>query len=73
MTDERSYASAPQLWRMNQIGLLRVVDFPDEALEEPINRVSAKEILLGAASEGLWEPKPARGEGGAVQWDSASS
>jgi hypothetical protein len=67
----RKYASAQQLWRLNTCGLIRLVDWPDEELEEPLDRVAAKECLVAAAAEGLWTPKP-RGERGAVQWDSAT-
>ena len=71
--DTHAYASAAQLWRLNACGLIRLVDWPDEELEQPLGRTEAKEILLAAAAEGLWTPKPARGERGAVQWGSASS
>jgi len=71
--DTRRYASAAQLWRLNACGLIRLVDWPDEELEQPLERTEAKEVLIAAAAEGLWTPKPARGERGAVQWDSASS
>lgn len=70
--DTFKYASAAQLWRLNSCGLIRVVDWPDEQLETPLDRVEAKELLVAAAAEGLWTPK-VRGERGAVQWDSASS
>jgi hypothetical protein len=73
MTDTRRFASSAQLWRLNAIGLIRLVDWPDEELEQPLERTQAKECLIAAAAEGLWTPKPARGERGAVQWDSASS
>jgi hypothetical protein len=73
MTDTRRFASSAQLWRLNAIGLIRLVDWPDEELEQPLERTHAKECLIAAAAEGLWTPKPARGERGAVQWDSASS
>jgi hypothetical protein len=71
--DTHKYASAAQLWRLNACGLLRLVDYPDQQLEQPLTRIEAKECLLAAAAEGLWEPKPARGERGAVTWDSAAS
>jgi hypothetical protein len=71
--DTRANASAAQLWRLNAIGLLRIVDYPDEQLETPLTRIEAKEILLGAAAEHLREPKPARGERGERQWDSVDS
>jgi hypothetical protein len=71
--DTRRFASAAQLWRLNACGLLRLIDWPDEARERPLERVEAKEVLIAAAAEGLWTPKPARGERGVVQWDSASS
>ena len=71
--DTRTHASAAQLWRLNSIGLLRVVDWPDESLETPLERPEAKELLLAAAAEKLWEPKPARGERGEHRWDSAGS
>jgi hypothetical protein len=71
--DTRKYATNFQLWRLNCCGLLRVVDYPDEQLEKPLTRIEAKELLLAAAAEHLWEPKPVRGERGAVTWDSASS
>jgi hypothetical protein len=69
----RTYASSAQLWRLNAIGLLRIVDYPDEQLETPLTRIEAKEILLGAAAEHLWEPKPARGQRGEHQWASVGS
>jgi hypothetical protein len=71
--DTRKYASSAQLWRLNACGLLRLVDWPEEELEQPLERTEAKECLIAAASEGLWEPKPVRGERGGVRWDSASS
>jgi hypothetical protein len=70
--DTRKFASSQQLWRLNVCGLIRLIDWPDEPLEQPLERVQAKECLVAAAAEGLWTPK-ARGERGAVQWDSASS
>lgn len=73
MADTFAHASAAQLWRLNACGLLRVVDYPDEPLEEPLDRMTAKEILLGAAALNLWEPKPARGERGERQWASDPS
>jgi hypothetical protein len=71
--DTRKCASAAQLWGLNTCGLIRLVDWPDEELEQPLERIEAKEVLIAAAAEGLWEPKPARGQRGAVQWDSADS
>jgi hypothetical protein len=68
----RSYATNFQLWRLNTLGLLRLVDWPDESLEAPLERTEAKEALAAAQQEGLWQPEP-RGERGGVQWDSASS
>jgi hypothetical protein len=73
VSDTRRFASAAQLWRLNACGLIRLVDWPDESLEQPLERTEAKECLIAAAAEGLWEPKPARGERGGVRWDSASS
>jgi hypothetical protein len=70
--DTRKFASAAQLWRLNTCGLIRLVDWPDEELEEPLERTEAKEILVAAASEGLWTPKP-RGERGEHRWDSVGS
>jgi hypothetical protein len=70
--DTRKFASAAQLWRLNACGLVRLVDWPDEELEQPLERTEAKEVLVAAAAEGLWTPQP-RGERGGVQWDSASS
>jgi hypothetical protein len=73
MTDTRTFASAAQLWRLNACGLIRLVDWPDEELEQPLERTEAKEVLIAAASEGLWTPKEARSERGGVRWDSANS
>jgi len=69
----RRHASNAQLWRLNACGLLRVVDYPDEPLEEPLDRVTAKELLLAAGTLGLWEPSPVRGERGERQWASDPS
>ena len=73
MSETRRFASSAQLWRLNACGLMRLVDWPDEELGQPLERTEAKEVLIAAAAEGLWTPKPARGERGAVQRDSASS
>jgi hypothetical protein len=70
--DTRRYASAQQLWRLNSLGLLRLVDWPDEELEQPLDRVAAKEVLSETASAGLWQ-SATRGERGAVRWDSVGS
>jgi hypothetical protein len=47
-------ASGAQLWRLNQLGILR------EALnaEEPVSADRARELLSEAASRGLWAPPP---------------
>ena len=47
-------ASGAQLWRLNQLGILR------EALkaEEPVSADRARELLSDAASRGLWTPPP---------------
>ena len=47
-------ASGAQLWRLNQLGILR------EALnaEEPVSADRARELLRQAASRGLWAPPP---------------
>ena len=65
-------ASNFQLWRLNACGLLRVVDWPTEPLETPLEALEAKELLVAAAAEGLWTPKP-RGERGEHQWASGRS
>ena len=70
--DTFKYASAQQLWRLNACGLVKLVDWPDEPLEEPLGRTEAKEVLVAAAAEGLWTPKP-RGERGEHRWDSVGS
>jgi hypothetical protein len=70
--DTRRLASGPQLWRLNSLGLLRLVDWPDEELEQPLDRVSAKEVLSATADAGLWR-SATRGERGAVRWDSVGS
>jgi hypothetical protein len=70
--DTRKYASAQQLWRLNTLGLLRLVDWPDEEREPPLERVVAKECLSAAAAAGLWQ-SATRGERGAVRWDSVGS
>jgi hypothetical protein len=67
-----SFATNFQLWRLNCLGLLRLVDWPDEELEQPLGRGEAKEALAAAQQEGLWQPEP-RGERGERQWDSAAS
>jgi len=73
MSETRRFASAAQLWRLNACGLVRLVDWPDEELEQPLERTEAKECLVAAAAEGLWEPKPTRGERGEHRWDSVGS
>ena len=47
-------ASGAQLWRLNQLGILR------QALnaEEPVSADRARELLSDAASRGLWAPPP---------------
>jgi hypothetical protein len=70
--DTRSYASAQQLWRLNACGLIRVVDWPDEEPEPPLERTEAKEILSAAAAAGLWQSST-RGERGVNRWDSVGS
>jgi hypothetical protein len=49
--DTRRFASAAQLWRLNACGLLRVIDWPDEPSEQPLDRTEAKEYLIAAAAE----------------------
>jgi len=57
--DEQKLASAAQLWRMNELGLIDVRDQPGGP---PLERTVAKEILAAAAREGLWQPvRGARG------------
>lgn len=58
------WATNFQLWRLNSIGAIRVVDFPDEPLEPPITADEAKAILTEAARLDLWEPEVASREGG---------
>jgi hypothetical protein len=70
--DTRKYASAQQLWRLNACGLIRVVDWPDEEREPPLERTEAKELLGAAADAGLWR-SATRGERGEHRWDSAGS
>jgi hypothetical protein len=70
--DTRHLATAAQLWRLNCCGLVKLVDWPDEPLETPLDRTEAKEVLIAAAAEGLWTPKP-RGERGEHQWASGRS
>jgi hypothetical protein len=48
----KKLASAPMLWRLNEIGLLEVRDEPGE----PLERAPLKEILGEAARLGLWQP-----------------
>jgi hypothetical protein len=72
VSDTFKFASAAQLWRLNACGLIRLVDWPDEEREPPLERTEAKEALIAAAHEGLWQPK-VRGERGAVQWASGRS
>jgi hypothetical protein len=56
-------ASNFQLWRLNSIGAIRVVDFPDEELEPPLTSREAKAILIELADAGVWQPaKAVRGE-----------
>ena len=43
--DTRKFASSAQLWRLNACGLIRLVDWPDEELEQPLERIEAKEVL----------------------------
>jgi len=45
-------ATAAQLWRANQCGLLDIRDEPGPVLE----RMVVKELLAAAAREGLWTP-----------------
>jgi hypothetical protein len=47
-------ASGAQLWRLNQLGILR------DALnaEERVSADRARELLSEAASRGLWAPPP---------------
>jgi hypothetical protein len=40
--DTRRFASSAQLWRLNTLGLIRLVDWPDEELEQPLERTEAK-------------------------------
>jgi hypothetical protein len=70
--DTRKYASAQQLWRLNTLGLIRLVDWPDEAAEPPLERTEAKEILSATADAGLWQ-SATRGERGEHRWDSVNS
>ena len=50
--DPSKLASAAQLWRANQCGLLELRDAP----AEPLERVPMKEVLGAAAKAGLWHP-----------------
>jgi hypothetical protein len=59
-----SLASAAQLWRANQCGLLALLDEP----AEPLERTEMKEVLGEAARQGLWQPAT-RGERGDVRWE----
>jgi hypothetical protein len=59
--NDKTLATAPMLWRLNQIGLLEVRDEPGE----PLERAPLKEILGEAARLGLWHP--IRGVRGAVR------
>jgi len=70
--DTRRFASSAQLWRLNSLGLLRLVDWPDEEREPPLERLVAKECLSAAADAGLWQ-SVTRGERGPVRWDSDDS
>jgi hypothetical protein len=45
-------ATAAQLWRANQCGLLTIRAEPGPVLERTI----VKELLAAAAREGLWQP-----------------
>ncbi len=49
--DTRKLASAPQLWRLNSLGLLRLVDWPDEPLEEPLERLAELGREAGSAAD----------------------
>ena len=52
MNEDRGAASAQQLWRLNQIGLIDLRDEPGD----PLARVPMKEVLAQAATDGLWTP-----------------
>jgi hypothetical protein len=45
-------ATAGQLWRANQLGLVALRDEPGP----PIENVNLKELLAAAARAGLWTP-----------------
>ena len=53
-TANRAAASAAQVWRMNQLGLLEIRKEPGE----PLNRDVVKELLAEAVRKGLWAPMP---------------
>lgn len=48
----RGAATAAQLWRANQCGLIELRDEP----AEPLERTVMKEVLAEAARLGLWQP-----------------
>jgi hypothetical protein len=50
--NDKTLATAPMLWRLNQIGLLDLRDEPGE----PLERAPLKEVLGEAARRGLWHP-----------------
>lgn len=56
-------ATGRQLWRLNQLGLLRVAD---EAASE-ISKSDAHEKLAAAREAGEWEPAPPRSEATAAR------
>jgi hypothetical protein len=57
----RTNATAPQLWRANELGLLELRDEPGR----PLANVVLKEVLAAAVKAGLWSP--ARGARGPVR------
>jgi hypothetical protein len=50
-------ATPYQLWRLNQLRLLEIVEEPRA---EPIPRDVVKEFLAEAVKRGLWQPEPHR-------------
>jgi len=60
-TRKTTGATAAQLWRANQLGLVDLRDEPGE----PLQRGVMKEVLGAAAKAGLWSP--ARGVRGPVR------
>jgi hypothetical protein len=53
-TSGGSRASAPQLWRLNELGLLDLRDEPN--FGERLLSLPCKEVLAAAAQAGLWSP-----------------